>query len=142
MTRFRIIRHERNRGQDAARNTGMRHGSGEFIMPLGCGDLLAATHLEKLMRALEAHPECGAAYADFQLFSAVPGELRFPIREARALMKEQRILHPGTTVRRVLWEQANGSCEDELFRAGKEDWDYWLSVAEVEVQAVRVPECL
>jgi glycosyltransferase involved in cell wall biosynthesis len=141
-TRIRIIRHERNRGQAAARNTGIRSGSGEFVMPVDCDDLLDPTHLEKLMRALDAHPDCGAAYADFRLFFAVSGVLEFPVRDTRALLRDQWIPHPGTVVRRVLWEGANGYCEDEIFRAGNEDWEYFLRIAEVGLRAVRVPEPL
>jgi glycosyltransferase involved in cell wall biosynthesis len=140
--RFRIIRHERNRGQAAARNTGIRNGSGTFVMPVDCDDLLAPTHLEKLMRALDAHRHCGAAYADFNLFFAATGVLEFPVRDTRALLRDQWIPHPGTVVRRVLWERANGYCEDEIFRAGNEDWDYFLAIAEIDLQAVRVPEPL
>jgi glycosyltransferase involved in cell wall biosynthesis len=141
-SRLTIIRHEANRGQGAARNTGMRHSSGEFLLPLDCDDILAPTHMEKLMGALDAHPECGAAYSDYRLFSAVSQDLQFPVRDTRTLLKEQWIPHPGTIVRRTLWEQTDGYCEDELFRAGNEDWDYFLSVAEVGLQAVRVPEPL
>jgi glycosyltransferase involved in cell wall biosynthesis len=141
-SRIRVIRHERNRGQAAGRNTAIRATTGALIMSLDCDDVLAPTHLEKLVRALDAHPDCGAAYADYRLFHAASGDLEFPLRDIRALLKEQWIPHPGTIVRRVLWEQANGYCEDEAFRAGNEDWDYFLSVAEVGLKAVRVPEPL
>ncbi len=141
-SRIRVMRHERNRGQAAARNTGIRSGSGQFVMPVDCDDLLAPTHLASLMRALDAHPHCGAAYADFRLFSAISGVLEFPVRDTRALLREQWIPHPGTLVRRALWEQANGYCEDEIFRAGNEDWDYWLGIAAVDLRAVRVAEPL
>lgn len=140
--RIRIVRHERNRGQAAGRNTGMRLSVGEFVVPLDCDDILEPTHLQKLIRALETHPDCGAAYSDYRLFSAVTGGVEFPVRDTRALLKEQWIPHPGTVVRRALWSQTNGYCEEELFRSGNEDWDYFLSLAEVGLKAVRVPEPL
>jgi glycosyltransferase involved in cell wall biosynthesis len=136
------MRHEQNRGQAAARNTGMRHSTGELIMPLDCDDILDPTHLKKLVGALRDHPECGAAYSDYRLFSAVSRDVQFPVRDTRALLEEQWIPHPGTIVRRALWAQTSGYCEDELFRDGNEDWDYFLSVAEVGLKAVRVPEPL
>jgi len=106
--KIRIMRHEQNRGQAAGRNTGIRASSGEFIMALDCDDLLATTHLQKLIQALEAHPDCGAAYSDYRLFSAVSGDLHWPVRDTRALLKEQWIPHPGTVVRRSLWDQTSG----------------------------------
>lgn len=140
--RIRVIRHERNRGCAAARNTGIRSGVGAFLMTIDCDDVVAPTHLEKLMRALADRPDCGAAYADYFMFAAQSGKREFPVRDVPALLREQWIPHGGALVRRTLWELANGYCEDEVFRVGNEDWDYWLSVAEKGLRAVRVPEPL
>ncbi len=120
----------------------MRQSAGEFVMALDCDDILAPTHLQKLLQALQEHPDCGAAYSDYRLFAAASGDLQFPVRDTRALLTEQWMLHPGTVVRRALWERSGGYCEKEVFRAGNEDWDYFLSLAEVGLRAVRVPELL
>lgn len=140
--RVRVIRHERNRGQAAARNTGIRSGVGSFLMTIDCDDIVAPTHLEKLMRVMVDHPDCGAAYADYFMFAARSGRCEFPERDTRDLLREQWIPHGGALVRRTMWERANGYCEDDVFRAGNEDWDYWLSMAEKGLKAVRVPEPL
>ena len=139
-SRISIIRHERNRGQAAARNTGIRASHGQFVMPVDCDDKLAPTHLEKLMNALAARPECNAAYADHSMFSAASGVFHYPVRDTRALLEEQWIPHPGTLVRRATWERVEGYCESEVFRVGNEDWDYWLRIAADGLNAVRVPE--
>lgn len=140
--RIRVIRHERNRGCAAARNTGIRSGVGAFLMTIDCDDVVEKTHLEKLMRALADHPECGAAYTDYFMFAAQTGKREFPVRDTQALLREQWIPHGGALVRRAMWERANGYCEDDVFRVGNEDWDYWLSIAETGLKAVRVPEPL
>lgn len=140
--RFTLLRHETNRGQAAARNTGMHAASGELLMALDCDDVLAPRHLERLVGALSLAPECGVAYSDLQLFSGASAVVSYPVQDTQALLREQWIPHPGTVVRRHLWEEAHGYCEDPVFRAGNEDWDYWLSVAEVGLRAVRVPEPL
>lgn len=141
-TRIRVIRHERNRGQAAARNTGIRSGVGAFLMTIDCDDIVAPTHLEKLMGALADHQECGAAYTDYFMFAARTGKCEFPVRDMQTLLREQWIPHGGALVRRAMWERANGYCEEDVFRAGNEDWDYWLSMAEHGLKAVRVPEPL
>jgi glycosyltransferase involved in cell wall biosynthesis len=140
--RIRIVRHEQNRGQAAGRNTGFRLSTGELIVPLDCDDYLAPTHLEKLLQALHDSPDCNAAYADYQLFSEVSGYLAWPVGDTYSLLKEQWIPHPGTMMHRSLWEQSGGYCEDEVLRSGNEDWDYFLSLVEVGLKAVRVPEPL
>jgi glycosyltransferase involved in cell wall biosynthesis len=141
-TRIRVLRHATNRGQAAGRNTGIRATSGPLVMPMDCDDELAPTHLEKLVAALAERPACGAAYADYELFDAIAGVLRFPARDTRWLLKEQWIPHPGTIVRRDLWAAAHGYSEDEAFRAGNEDWDYFLRLAEVGLEVVHVGEPL
>jgi len=140
--RMRVVRHERNRGQAAGRNTGIRHSHGPFILPVDCDDVLDPTHMEKLVTALVEHPEYGAAYSDHRLFGEIEGILFYPQHDTQWLLKEQWIPHPGTIVRRVLWERSGGYCEDPAFRAGNEDWDYFLSLAEVGMTAVRIPEPL
>ncbi|MCO6414574.1 glycosyltransferase [Siccirubricoccus sp. KC 17139] len=140
--RIRLLRHAENRGQAAGRNTGMRAARGEYLVALDCDDALAPTHLAALLAALEANPAAGAAYSDYRLFGADEGVLRFPQKDLRALLTEQWIPHPGTMVRRALFEASGGYCEEPVFRAGNEDWDYFLSLAEHGLQAVRVPEPL
>jgi glycosyltransferase involved in cell wall biosynthesis len=140
--RVRVIRHSRNRGQAAGRNTGIVHTTGPLIMAVDCDDALAPAHVEKLVAALQESPDCVAAYADYQLFDARSEVLRFPVRDTRWLLREQWIPHPGTIVRRSMWIAASGYCEDEAFRAGNEDWEYFLRLAEVGLKAVRVPEPL
>jgi glycosyltransferase involved in cell wall biosynthesis len=140
--RMRLIRHERNRGQAAARNTGIRNCRGKYFLPLDCDDLLAPTHVEKLMGALNANPGSNLAYADYRVFAAGSGTLKLPVLDMRDLLREQWIPHPGTLMLRSLWERAQGYCEDDIFRAGNEDWDFFLSIAENGLHAVRVPEAL
>ncbi|WP_149538750.1 glycosyltransferase family 2 protein [Siccirubricoccus phaeus] len=140
--RFRVLRHTANRGQAAGRNTGMREARGEFLVALDCDDLLAPAHLAALSEALRANPAAGAAYSDYRLFGAEEGVLRFPERDLPSLLTEQWIPHPGTMVRRALFEASGGYCEEPVFRAGNEDWDYFLSLAELGLQAVRVPQPL
>jgi len=140
--RIRLLRHSHNRGQAAGRNTAIRQSHGLLLMPVDCDDCLAPTHIEELVAALQAHPESGAAYADFELFGTVTGTLPWPAGNTRSLLREQWIPHPGTIVRRHLWESIDGYCEDEAFRAGNEDWDYFLSLAEAGLTAVRVAKPL
>ncbi|MBO4317666.1 MAG: glycosyltransferase family 2 protein [Mailhella sp.] len=50
--RVRLFRHDRNRKQGAARNTGMRHAKGRFYMFLDADDTLPHDAAEKLHRAI------------------------------------------------------------------------------------------
>ncbi|MDR2673766.1 MAG: glycosyltransferase family 2 protein, partial [Opitutaceae bacterium] len=54
----RVIRHEKNKGLSAARNTGIRVARSEFIMLLDSDDILEPTYVEKSYWYLTTHPEC------------------------------------------------------------------------------------
>src|SRR4030095_8646832 len=54
--RFKLIRHAKNRGQGAARNTGIQEADAEFVLPLDADDLLHPTFLEATTAILKSQP--------------------------------------------------------------------------------------
>jgi GT2 family glycosyltransferase len=140
--RIRLVRHGRNRGLAAARNTGVKEGSGELIVPLDADDCLAPTYLAEVIDALEARPECHAAFTDFVAFGAWSGPLPYAMRDVPTLLKEQWIPGAGTLFRRSLWEAVDGYCEADTIRHGNEDWDFWLNAAKRGLRVTHVPRPL
>ncbi|WP_210649183.1 glycosyltransferase [Nocardioides sp. SYSU D00065] len=61
--RFRLVRHERNRGLGAALNWGLDLGTAPYVAYLPADDVLHAGHLESLLDTLNAHPEAPLAVA-------------------------------------------------------------------------------
>ncbi|MBH0201253.1 MAG: glycosyltransferase [Nitrospira sp.] len=61
--RITIIRHDRNRGLAAARNSGLRAAKGTYIAYLDDDDRYLPNHLETLVAYLDRH-ECRVAYTD------------------------------------------------------------------------------
>lgn len=55
--RIRLIRHDRNRGIPAARNTGLEAAEGDYIAWLDSDDLARPGRLDSQIRFLDAHPE-------------------------------------------------------------------------------------
>lgn len=54
---IRYIEHEQNRGQNVARNTGLRASEGVYISYLDSDDVLLPQHLEKVVNKLEELPD-------------------------------------------------------------------------------------
>jgi glycosyltransferase involved in cell wall biosynthesis len=138
--RIRLVRHAQNQGLAAARNTGIRAGQGELVLPLDADDKLAPAYLETLVPLLTGHPEYTAAFPDFYAFGARDGIIRFQVRDVRALLRDQWVPGPGTLFRRTLWQQVGGYCD--ALRAGNEDWDFWLGAAEQGLRVAHVPQAL
>lgn len=66
-SRIRYLRHDRNRGAGAARNTGIKASSGQFISFLDADDLLLDTSLLKRMVLLHKRPDVGLVFSDYDL---------------------------------------------------------------------------
>lgn len=69
--RIKYIKHEKNKGQSAARNTGIKAATAEWIALLDSDDIWLQTKLEKQLKATEDLTDeygvihCGVQYIDF-----------------------------------------------------------------------------
>jgi glycosyltransferase involved in cell wall biosynthesis len=60
--RIKYLVHEKNKGSDAARDTGLRASSGAIVAFLDQDDLIHPEKLQAHVAFLEAHPEIGVTY--------------------------------------------------------------------------------
>ena len=140
--RIRLLRHDRNRGLAAARNTGIRAGSGQYVLPVDADDRLAPRFLEAVVAALCHGSPHDAVFTEFMTFGTMSVRVPYRVRDIRSLLTMQWIPGPGTLFRRTLWECTGGYCEDDALRAGNEDWDFWLGAAECGLRITHLPEPL
>ena len=59
-SRIRFHKHHENRGEAAARNTGMAHVTGKYVTGMDSDDVSLPQRLEKQAAFLESHPDIGA----------------------------------------------------------------------------------
>ena len=128
-----------NRGPAQARNFGIEHAQGTYILPLDADDWLAPTFLEKTVPVLNAEPEVGVVFTWIGLAGRQHGTWRtgeFSLTELLA----RCTIHVCSLYRREVWVQVGGY--DPRFAEAFEDWDFWLSAAAGDWQARCIPEVL
>jgi glycosyltransferase involved in cell wall biosynthesis len=142
--RIRVLRHERNRGLAAARNSAFYAGRGELLLPLDSDDCLDPLFLSRTVGVLEANPRVDCAYADLSLFGSETGRRSLKVPDAAEMLRHSGRTIPGAGVlmRRSLWEKVGGYCEDQALRVGHEDWDFWIAAAARGLVAEHIPEPL
>ena len=134
-----VLRKE-NGHLSSARNYGIRHAKGAYILLLDADDFFAPTFLKKAINILDNEPSTGAATCLTQ---------NFGLRNDRPKMKTGGSLPDFLTanpcqasclVRKTCWEQVGGF--DESMKDGYEDWDFWISVTERGWFIRSIPEYL
>ncbi|WP_338865413.1 glycosyltransferase [Myxococcus stipitatus] len=139
---LRIIR-QRNGGLSAARNTGLRHARGHYVLPLDPDDLISPTFLEKTVTVMEGTPGLGYATSLVSYFVDDPARMTggfVPWGMERDALWVANVASTCTALmeRRVLLDLGG---YDEWFM-GYEDWDVFCSLAERGLEGSVIPEPL
>jgi glycosyltransferase involved in cell wall biosynthesis len=140
--RISLVRHDRNLGLSAARNTGFKLARSQLVVSLDADDKFDPTYLQKLNSALFEHPDVDCVFFDIQLFGASTKIWHYKVCDAEAMTRYQWIPGSGTLMRRCLWLCVGGYCEAQDLRPGNEDWDFWLSAIATGIKVLHVPEAL
>jgi hypothetical protein len=120
-----------NQGLSAARNTGIRRATGEFLTFLDADDLFLPEKLSLLLAAIDENPQWGFVAGQAVLIDEngkALGEVfdrGLPADRSELLLSNP--LHVGSVLLRRRWQQEVGYF-DEMLRS-YEDWDYWLRLA-------------
>ncbi len=134
----RVI-HTDNQGVSAARNTAIRAATGTYILPLDGDDLIGKEYLQKGVEILDGNGNIGIVTCLIKFFGAMNyrPELQ-PFSVEAMLVKND--LPCSSLFRRDDWERVGGF--NNNMTVGWEDWDFWLSLLELEVGVHRIPEVL
>ncbi|MFC1835462.1 glycosyltransferase family 2 protein [Thermodesulfobacteriota bacterium] len=125
-SRVTLIRTE-NRGPSAARNTGVKNTTAEYIVCLDADDCLDPTYLEKTARILDE--DRGSILGFVSTFIKMFGERDeiIPIHQySKHRLAFANQTHVASMFRKRCWEEVGGYYEDEILYF--EDWFFWLSM--------------
>jgi len=140
---IQYIRHDRNKGGSAARNTGIKAATGKYVAFLDSDDEWLPQKVEKQLKEFTRSPDSvGVVYTG--LYFSRNGERRIGrIPEASGDIYEQQLMrdHVGPTstvmVRRECFENV-GMFDPKL--PARQDYDMWLRLSEeYEFRNVREP---
>ena len=117
---------QQNRGLSAARNTGLRRASGEYVLFLDSDDILKPPAIENCLIALEKNPEVAFVYGGFWWVDSKRGFIAevivptWPLNFAALLAGKHALMHDTIMYKREILGLAGGF--DESLR-GSEDYD-------------------
>lgn len=131
------IRHERNSGLSASRNTGIRNSSGDLITFLDADDLMKPDNLLVKSRRFAEHPSARIVFGNVDVIDASGEFLGVARRRERTrllpqpelmsmLLRRNPFFASTAVVARNCFDAA-GYFDETLHHA--EDWDMWLRLA-------------
>ena len=119
-----LVISQENGGVCKARNNGISHASGQFILPVDADDLLCPGFLREAENILKSRPEVKCVIPKIEFFGEREGVWKRPNFSKKLLARKNMI--PVTALYRVEdWLQVGGYCETMQAR---EDWDFWMGV--------------
>lgn len=135
---IKIIKHETNKGLPAARNTGIKAATCDYVFFLDGDDLISPTAIEKHYLTLQNNNSFDFVNSYVIGFGAQSYEWRGGFHDGEAFLHENR----NTScfmARRSIFEKITF---DESLRHGCEDWDFWLNSASKGLWGYTIPEFL
>lgn len=134
--KIRII-HSEHKGPSHARNLAISHSRAEIILSLDADDMIAPNLLEKAYDVFSRNPLAGIVFSNCKYFGARSGRSESKSANTENMLIENRI-EPTGFFRRSDWQKTGGYSED--FHYGLEDWDFWLSILELNRIIIKVQD--
>ena len=130
---------KKNEGIAIARNTGISHSNGEYILPLDADDLIAPQYLEKAIERFTLFPETKLVYCKAWKFGVVnePWDLE-EFDYDRFIWSN--CIFCSAIFRRADFDKTDGYNPNMI--SGLEDWDFWLSFINRNDIVYRIDEVL
>lgn len=133
----RLLRHDRNRGLSATRNSAFAAARTQAVFVLDADNLLLPSAIAKLAALLD-RSGAAVAYSQIAFFGRETG-LGYAAEWDRDLFRAGNYVDAMALVRRSAWALVGGYAPLDL---GWEDYDLWLTFIEHGLTGVFLPEIL
>lgn len=132
-------RYQENAGPSVARNNGIAHTTGEYILPLDSDDIIADTYLEKAVNRFISHPETTLVYCKATFCGESNSPWNLPQYDYNKFIWVNCIFN-SSFYKRIDFLNTNGYNVD--MRLGLEDWDFLLTLLKPHSIVYQIPESL
>lgn len=134
-----VILHTDHLRPAGARNAGIEIATGEYILPVDADDRIEPDYIEKAVRILDADENIGAVYCRADLFGEQSGPWELPDYSLEKMLLDN-IVFVSAVFRKEDWRKVGGYRTTMEF--GMEDYDFWLSILEIDRKIYQLPETL
>lgn len=124
-SRFKYL-YKENGGLSSARNAGIENAKGEWILPLDNDDKISIDYLK--IAADQFDENFNIIYCEAEFFGEKTGKIPQKLYSFPSLLKENMIFCTAF-YKKDSWKNVEGYDESLIF--GFEDWEFWISLAEL-----------
>ena len=126
-----------NGGVAKARNTGIAHAKGKYVLPLDGDDLISDNYIKEAIETLESNPKVKVVYCQAVKFNEQtqkPWKLK-PF--SRRQLAKDNMIFVAAVFRKSDCEAVGGFSED--MKMGREDWEFWIKMLKNGGEVVQLP---
>jgi glycosyltransferase involved in cell wall biosynthesis len=128
-----------NQGLAMARNNGIAVSQGKYILPLDADDKIGNTYLEQAVKVLDSDNAIGIVYCEAEFFGEKKGKWELTPFNLPEFLNENQIFC-SAFFRKDHYNKTKGYDKNMFW--GLEDWDFWLTLIQLNVKVYRIPEIL
>jgi len=136
--KVRII-HTENNGPAHARNLAISKSTGEIILNLDADNKIAPAFIAKCLRVFDDKPNAGIVYSELEFFGAKTGLFTLPDFSMEEMLRANCI-DGNACFRKSDWARTEGYSPAMIY--GYEDFEFWLSILELEREVIKIKEPL
>ncbi len=136
---IKILQTNINSGPSVARNLGIEKASGKYILPLDGDDKLGEPFIGQAVKEMEDNHSIHVVYGNGQKFGMVNETLNLPNFEKFNFLTYNPLFVTALFRKSAL--ESVGNYDTYLSKLGLEDWDLWLSFAEMDFTFKKLDRC-
>ncbi len=122
-----------------ARNYGIAHANGVYILPVDSDDKIEPSYIEKAVSIIENNPKIGVVYCKADLFGERTGIWDLPDYSFSTMLLDNIVFVTALFYKKD-WENVGGFSTTMV--SGMEDYDFWLSILGLGKEIYQIPEIL